>query len=55
MVFWLIKTKGYGLSESAGGVVHQIDEDEQAFGCVGKLFAGLYGAPSSLPRISHCY
>ncbi|KAJ5974292.1 amp dependent CoA ligase [Penicillium waksmanii] len=24
-----------------GGIIHQIDEDERAFGCVGKLFAGV--------------
>lgn len=35
-------TLGYGLSECSGGVIHQIDEDEQAFGCVGKLFGGVY-------------
>ncbi|KAJ5753505.1 AMP dependent CoA ligase [Penicillium nucicola] len=26
-----------------GGVIHQIDEDEEAFGCVGKLFSGVEG------------
>ncbi|KAJ5650412.1 AMP dependent CoA ligase [Penicillium longicatenatum] len=35
--------QGYGLSECSGGVIHEIDEDEQAFGCVGKLFAGIEG------------
>ncbi|KAJ5785294.1 AMP dependent CoA ligase [Penicillium pulvis] len=33
--------QGYGLTECSGGVIHEIDEDEQAFGCVGKLFAGV--------------
>ncbi|KAJ5953492.1 AMP dependent CoA ligase [Penicillium verhagenii] len=33
--------KGYGLTECSGGVIHEIDEDEQVFGCVGKLFAGV--------------
>ncbi|KAJ5097354.1 AMP dependent CoA ligase [Penicillium angulare] len=33
--------QGYGLTECAGGVIHEIDEDEAAFGCVGKLFAGV--------------
>ncbi|KAJ5726785.1 AMP dependent CoA ligase [Penicillium malachiteum] len=33
--------QGYGLTECSGGVIHQIDEDEEAFGCVGKLFAGI--------------
>ncbi|KAJ5679594.1 amp dependent CoA ligase [Penicillium macrosclerotiorum] len=36
-----IRTKGYGLTECTGGVIHQIDEEEHAFGCVGKLFAGV--------------
>ncbi|KOS41521.1 hypothetical protein ACN38_g7633 [Penicillium nordicum] len=35
--------QGYGLTECTGGVMHQIDEDEEAFGCVGKLFAGMEG------------
>ncbi|KAJ6127682.1 AMP dependent CoA ligase [Penicillium samsonianum] len=35
--------QGYGLTECTGGVIHQIDEDEEAFGCVGKLFAGMEG------------
>ncbi|KAE8146281.1 amp dependent CoA ligase [Aspergillus avenaceus] len=33
--------QGYGLTESTGGVIHQIDEDQSAFGSVGKLFAGV--------------
>ncbi|KAL6237274.1 hypothetical protein BDW75DRAFT_204683 [Aspergillus navahoensis] len=33
--------QGYGLTECSGGVIHQVDEDERAFGCVGKLFAGV--------------
>ncbi|KAL2820971.1 amp dependent CoA ligase [Aspergillus cavernicola] len=33
--------QGYGLTECSGGVIHEIDEDERAFGCVGKLFAGI--------------
>ncbi|PYH28945.1 amp dependent CoA ligase [Aspergillus neoniger CBS 115656] len=33
--------QGYGLTECSGGVIHEIDEDEKAFGCVGKLFAGM--------------
>ncbi|OJZ84590.1 hypothetical protein ASPFODRAFT_62523 [Aspergillus luchuensis CBS 106.47] len=33
--------QGYGLTECSGGVIHEIDEDERAFGCVGKLFAGM--------------
>ncbi|CAI7673267.1 unnamed protein product [Penicillium manginii] len=33
--------QGYGLTECSGGIIHQIDEDENAFGCVGKLFAGV--------------
>ncbi|OQD78984.1 hypothetical protein PENANT_c068G06345 [Penicillium antarcticum] len=35
--------QGYGLTECTGGVIHQIDENEEAFGCVGKLFAGMEG------------
>lgn len=33
--------QGYGLSEATGGIIHQVDEDERAFGSVGKLFAGV--------------
>jgi long-subunit acyl-CoA synthetase (AMP-forming) len=33
---------GYGLTESTGGIIHQIDEEEEAYGSVGKLFAGVY-------------
>ncbi|KAL2856841.1 amp dependent CoA ligase [Aspergillus pseudodeflectus] len=33
--------QGYGLTECTGGVIHQIDEEEEAHGCVGKLFAGV--------------
>ncbi|KAJ5174936.1 AMP dependent CoA ligase [Penicillium canariense] len=33
--------QGYGLTECSGGIIHQVDEDENAFGCVGKLFAGV--------------
>ncbi|KAL2851550.1 amp dependent CoA ligase [Aspergillus pseudoustus] len=33
--------QGYGLTEATGGIIHQIDEEEGAFGCVGKLFAGV--------------
>ncbi|KAL3474066.1 amp dependent CoA ligase [Aspergillus californicus] len=33
--------QGYGLTECTGGVIHEIDEDKSAFGCVGKLFAGV--------------
>lgn len=29
--------------------MHQIDEDEEAFGCVGKLFAGMYVPSPALP------
>lgn len=39
-----VEIKGYGLTECSGGIIHQIDEDESAFGCVGKLFAGVYVA-----------
>ncbi|QKX63841.1 uncharacterized protein TRUGW13939_11012 [Talaromyces rugulosus] len=35
--------QGYGLSECSGGIIHQVDEDELAFGSVGKLFAGIDG------------
>ncbi|KAJ5589784.1 AMP dependent CoA ligase [Penicillium hetheringtonii] len=35
--------QGYGLTECSGGVIHQIDEDKEAIGCVGKLFAGMEG------------
>jgi hypothetical protein len=37
-----VYTTGYGLTECTGGVIHQIDEEEEAHGCVGKLFAGVY-------------
>ncbi|KAL3467697.1 amp dependent CoA ligase [Aspergillus heterothallicus] len=33
--------QGYGLTEATGGIIHQIDEEEDAFGSVGKLFAGV--------------
>lgn len=44
-----INQKGYGLTECTGGVIHQIDEDESAFGSVGKLFAGVCVVPNSPP------
>ncbi|KAL2808258.1 hypothetical protein BJX63DRAFT_40939 [Aspergillus granulosus] len=33
--------QGYGLTEATGGIIHQIEEEENAFGSVGKLFAGV--------------
>uniref|UniRef100_A0A093VQE6 4-coumarate--CoA ligase-like 9 n=1 Tax=Talaromyces marneffei PM1 TaxID=1077442 RepID=A0A093VQE6_TALMA len=33
--------QGYGLSEATGGVIHQIEEEESAFGCVGKVLPGM--------------
>ncbi|KAH8696555.1 putative amp dependent CoA ligase [Talaromyces proteolyticus] len=33
--------QGYGLSEASGGIIHQIDEDDLAYGSVGKLVAGI--------------
>lgn len=35
---------GYGLSETTGGVIHQIEEEEHAWGCVGKVLPGMYVA-----------
>ncbi|KAL4861976.1 hypothetical protein BDV12DRAFT_179558 [Aspergillus spectabilis] len=35
--------QGYGLTEATGGVIHQIEEEEDAFGSVGKLFPGVEG------------
>ncbi|PCH02415.1 protein of unknown function DUF4009 [Penicillium occitanis (nom. inval.)] len=32
---------GYGLSETTGGVIHQIEEEEHAWGCVGKVLPGI--------------
>jgi hypothetical protein len=40
---------GYGLTESTGGIIHQIDEEEEAYGSVGKLFAGVYVCPIPQP------
>ncbi|GAM37147.1 hypothetical protein TCE0_022f06816 [Talaromyces pinophilus] len=33
--------QGYGLSETTGGVIHQIEEEEHAWGCVGKVLPGI--------------
>ena len=49
---------GYGLSETTGGVIHQIEEEEHAWGCVGKVLPGMYVARSIFYLLSclktHC-
>lgn len=43
---------GYGLSETTGGVIHQIEEEEHAWGCVGKILPGMYVARSIVYLLS---